>query len=164
MTKPSAQRHADQIGLFEEVEAWPVLAPTVLPRATDFNRFLATLMSEAIRSSGKSREQICALMTEMLGYEDGREMTVAQLNAYTAPSRDTHTISAGRLVVFVRATDAPWVWAELLKTEGLTVLEGKEAHLARAALYRKRAEEMMALADAEAAMAPSKLKLPRVRR
>jgi len=157
-------RHPDQADLFAEVELFPVLSPVDLPRAIDFNRWLANAMSEAIRRSGKSREAICTEMTQILGYEDGRDMTLAQLNAYTSAARDTHTISVVRFLAFVRAANAAWLWSDLLKPEGLTVLEGKEAHLARAALYRKQGEELIALAEAEAALAPSTVRVPRGRK
>lgn len=158
-----SKRHPDQTDLFEQVELFPVLAPTELPRAIDFNRWLAGAMSEAIRQSGRSREAICAEMTELLGYGDDREMTLAQLNAYTSAARDSHTISVVRFLTFVRATNAAWLWADLLKAEGLTVLQGTEAHLARAALYRKQGEELLARADAESAMAPTIVRVPRGR-
>jgi len=164
MGKAKAHKHPQQADLpFSEVEAYPVLEPTDLMRAIDFNRTLANAMSLAIRQSGKSRELIAALMTEMLGYEDDKEVTVAMVNAYTAASRDTHTISLVRFRAFVRATGATWLWALVLKEEGLTVLEGPEAHFARAAILQKQGEELLAAAAAELNLAPAKVRVPRGR-
>lgn len=156
-------RHPDQADLFEVREAYPVLAPTELARAIDFNRQLANAMSLAIRQSGKSRDQIAAEMTEVLGYEDENRVTVAMLNAYTSAARETHTISLVRFKAFVRVTAANWLWAEILRDEGLTILEGREAHLARAAILRKQGEQFLAAAEAELGLAPATVRVPRGR-
>lgn len=156
-------RDPNQADLFEVQEAYPVRAPQELTRAIDFNRQLANAMSLAIRKAGKSREQICAEMTEVLGYEDGREMSVSVLNAYTSASRETHTISLVRFKAFVRATGATWLWAEVLKDEGLTILEGPEAHFARASILQKQGEALLAAAKAELEMAPATVRVPRGR-
>lgn len=160
MAKP--RRHPDQADLFEVATLYPVRAPQSFPRALDFNRRIAMAMSEAIRQSSKSREAIAAEMTEILGYEDSA-VTLAQLNAYTACSRDTHTISLVRFVAFVRATGLVWLWDEVLRDEGLTVMEGEEVRLAHAGALRKQAEQLLAQADAALAAAPSKVRIPRGR-
>lgn len=158
-----ASKHPDQADLFDVREAYPVLAPQELMRALDFNRTLANAMSLAIRQSGKPRELIAAIMTELLDYEDGNTVTVAMLNAYTSAARETHNISLTRFRAFVRATGATWLWAEILSEEGLTVLEGAEAHFARASILRKQGEELLAAAQAELSMAPAQVRVPRGR-
>jgi hypothetical protein len=156
-------RHPDQADLFDVAEAYPVLAPRELTRALDFNRQLANAMALAIRQSGKARELIAAEMTEILGYEDSA-VTVAQLNAYTSAARETHTISLVRFKAFVRATGVAWLWAEVLRDEGLTILEGDEARLARASMLRKQGEQLLAAAEAELDLAPTTVRVPRGRR
>jgi hypothetical protein len=86
------------------------------------------------------------------------------LNAYTSAARETHTISLVRWKAFVRATGATWLWAEILRDEGLTILEGAEAHYARASILRKQGEELLAAAEAELGMAPAQVRIPRGRR
>jgi hypothetical protein len=157
-------RNPDQADLFEAQELFPVQAPATIRRALDFNRSIAMAMSEAIRTCGKTREAICAEMTELLGYDDGKEMTLAQLNAYTSAARETHTISLVRFVAFARVTDCTWLWEVVLHDEGLTVLEGKEAHFARAAIMRKQGEQLIAAAEAELHLAPSTVRVPRGRK
>lgn len=156
-------RHPDQVDLFEEPKLFPVRAPATLRKALDFNRMLANAMSEAIRLCRKSRLQIAADMTEILAYDD-HEITIAQLNAYTSQARETHTISLVRFIAFVRATGQPWLWDVVLHDEGLTLLEGEEAHLARAALLQKQGEELIAQAQAALQAAPSTVRVRRGRR
>ena len=124
--------------LFAATQLFPVHVPQDLPRAFDFNRTIANAMREAIRASGLSNDQVAARMTELLAYEEGG-VTGAQLYAYTAASRETHTISLVRFKAFVRATGAIWLWTIVLEGEGLTILEGKEALHAQASLMRKQA-------------------------
>lgn len=159
-----APRHPDQADLFDVREAYPVLAPTELTRAIDFNRQLALAMSLAIRQSGKTRDLIADEMTDMLGYEDGNAVTVPMINAYTSAARETHTISLVRFKAFVRATGATWLWAEILKDDGLTILEGPEAHFARASIYQMQGEKLLELAKAELSKAPAQVRVPRGRR
>jgi len=159
-----AKRDNRQADLFEVEELFPVRAPSALPRALDFNRLLSAAMSLAIKQSPKSRSEIAAEMTEILGYEAGGAVTESMVNAYTSQARETHTISLVRFLAFARATDASWLWHEVLKNEGLTVLEGKQAHYARAGLMRKQAEELMAQARAEEAAAPTEVRVPRGRK
>jgi len=156
-------RHANQADLFEVANLFPVMAPRTLPRALDFNRRLAGAMSEAIRECGRTREAICAEMTEILGYDDAT-VTVAQLNAYTSAARETHNISVVRLLAFARATGCVWLWDTVLHAEGLVILQGEEALHAQASLLRKQGQELMERADAALRAAPSKVRVPRGRR
>jgi len=155
------QRHPNQADLFEIQKVFEVRAPNKLTKALDFNRRISMAMSEAIRECGKSREAICAEMTDLLGYDDGKEMTVAQLNAYTSCARETHTISLVRFVAFARVTGCTWLYDVMLHDEGLTILEGEEAYLARASLLRKQAQELLAAADVALSAAPSTVRVPR---
>lgn len=164
MAKGARHRHPHQADLFEVQKVFEVRAPQQLTRALDFNQRIAMAMSEAIRECGKPRPEICAEMTGVLGYEDGKEMTVSQLNAYTACSRDTHTISLVRFVAFARVTGCTWLYDVMLHDEGLTILEGEEAHFARASILRKQAERLMAEADAALSAAPSTVRVPRGRK
>ena len=143
MAKARGDQHTND--LFDVERFFPVRAPADLPRALDFNRQIATAMSEAIRESGKPRTQVAAEMTELLGYVD-TEVTVAQLNAYTACSRESHTISLVRFKAFVRATGCCWLWEVMLEGEGLTLLQGEEALHAQAGLARKKGQDLLAQA------------------
>lgn len=156
------RRSPDQQDLFEVHELFPVRAPATLPRALDFNRRLANAMAEAIRQCGKCRESIAEAMTRILGYEDGA-VTVSMLNAYTSAARETHTISLVRFIAFVRATGCTWLWDEVLRDEGLTILQGPEALHAQASLLEKQGRELLERAEAARQAAPSIVRVPRGR-
>ncbi|MFN3858385.1 MAG: hypothetical protein ACK4RV_11625 [Caulobacter sp.] len=139
--------------LFSAERYFPVRAPEAMPRALDFNRQVAQAMARARTESGKSNEQLAAEMTDILGYQDSA-VTPSQLYAYTAPSRETHTISLVRFKAFVRATGCLWLWDVVLADEGLTLLQGAEARHAQASLMRKQATELAARARELEAAAP----------
>lgn len=143
--------------LFAVAHMFPVQAPSALPRALDFNRRVAVAMREAIRECGLSNDQVAARMTELLGYEEGA-VTGAQLYAYTAVSRETHTVSLVRFKAFVRATGCVWLWEVILEGEGLTLLEGEEALHAQASLLRKRGQAQIDEADRLASAAPVEIR------
>ncbi|MFN3513424.1 MAG: hypothetical protein ACK41C_10285 [Phenylobacterium sp.] len=130
---------------------FPVRAPSDLPRALDMKRAIAVAMGEALRTCGKGAAVVAAEMSELLGDD---EVTKAQLYAYTAESRTSHTISIVRWIAFVRATGCNWLWDFILKDEGLIVLEGEEAHLAEAALIEKQIEQLKRKARAHREAAP----------
>jgi hypothetical protein len=139
--------------LFDAETFFPVRAPAEMQPALDFNRTVAKAMARARTESGKSNEQLAAEMTEILGYQDSA-VTSAQLYAYTAESRETHTISLVRFKAFVRATGCLWLWDVVLKDEGLTILQGEEALHIQSALLRRQAEQMIARAKELERVAP----------
>ncbi len=130
---------------------FPVRTPKDLPRSLDMKREFAVIMGEAIRRSGKTAAEVAAEMTRILGDD---VVTTAQLNAYTAESRTSHTISIVRWIAFVRATGSNWPWDFILKNEGLIVLEGAEARLAEVTLLELRAKALLDQAKAVRAAAP----------
>lgn len=157
-----ARRHPDQSDLFEERETFQVQAPTDILRARDFNRRIAMAMSEAIRKCPLDRGEIARGMTLTLDYAEG-EVTEAMVNAYTSQARETHTISLVRFMAFVRATGASWLWDVVLHDEGLMILEGAEAYLARAALMQKQGEQLLAAASEALSKAPAQVRVRRGR-
>lgn len=162
MAKPP--RHPDQADLFEVREVYPVRAPQALTPAIDFNRQMSGAMSLAVKQSDKTREQIADEMTRLLGYEDENRITVALVNAWTSAAKDAHNIHLVRFRAFVRVTGANWLWQQVLDEDGLTVLEGPEAHFARAAILRKQGEQLLAEAHAELELAPAQVRVRRGRR
>jgi hypothetical protein len=150
--------------LFDVAHMFPVEAPRDMPRALDMKRQIARDMGRALRECGKTAEVVAAEMTELLGGEDEDLVTRAQLYAYTAESRTSHTISIVRWVAFVRATGCTWLWGSLLRDEGMIVLEGEEALLAQAAHADKMAQHYAEQAKVLRKRAPLQVKVPRTRR
>ena len=142
----------NQLNLFAPAETFPVRELVAMKPADDLKRQIAVMMGEAIRSCGKTAPQIAAEMTALLVNDT---VTTAQLNAYTAQSRLTHTISIVRWQAFVRATGCAWLWDFLIRDEGLLVLQGDEALLAEAMLLELRADQLKAKAKYLRAAAPT---------
>lgn len=140
--------------LFDVAQLFPVEAPRELVRAMDFNVGIACAMRQAIRESGLGNDGVAARMTTLLGYDDDRRITGAQLYAYTAGSRDTHNISLVRWKAFVRATGCLWLWDIVLDGEGLTLLQGEEAYHAQASLAEKQGRELLEQAKRLRQVAP----------
>lgn len=142
----------NQTDLFDRVEFFPVRTEQTRMGSNDLKRQVATMMGEAIRTCGMTTPQIAAEMSRLLRDE---VVTPAQLFAYTAESRTTHTISIVRWVAFIRATGCTWLWDFLIKEDGLLVLDGEEALLAEATLLELRGQRLIAQARQVRARAPS---------
>ena len=72
----------------------------------------------------------------------GRDLSADALYAYTAPSKPEHDIGITRFIAFVRATGATWLWDELVRDDGLVVLEGREAKLAQLGHLRQERQRL----------------------
>ncbi|MCX7586575.1 hypothetical protein [Phenylobacterium sp. 58.2.17] len=146
-------RGDDQTGdLFGDGSIFPVRKVAPMRSASEMKLDLATAMGMALRTCGDTGHVIAAKMSELLGDE---KVTTAQLYAYTAPSRSTHTISVVRFMAFVRATGCHWLLDHLIRDEGAIILHGEEALLAESAIKAKQARELMAQSKAALALAPS---------
>lgn len=117
-------------------ELFPLPEPVEAIRPIDLSLRIKTAMGRALKEAPDGAEVIAAKITAMTG----RELTADALYAYTAPSKPDHDMGIARFVAFVRATNAPWLWAMILRDDGLTVLEGREAHLARLGFMRQEAQ------------------------
>ena len=129
-----------QPDLFEERPYYPVRAPRPDVEPFDFASKVARTMSEALRRCSWPRDEVALRMSRFLG----GEVSKAMLDAYTAESKTTHQISLVRMRAFVRATEQWWVWDELLKDDGLTVLQGDEAVHAEIGRIEQEMEEAKA--------------------
>jgi hypothetical protein len=67
----------------------------------------------------------------------------ATLDAYTAESKP-HDPTLPRFKAFVKATGAMWLWDEVVRDDGLTILSGDEARLAEIALLQQEQRELAA--------------------
>lgn len=155
-------RGDDQTGdLFADGSIFPVRKVLPMRPASRLKLDLATAMGEALRVCGDTGHVIAAKMSELLGDD---QVTAAQLYAYTAPSRPSHTISLIRFKAFVRATGADWLWDHMLRDEGAIILRGDEALLAESAIMEKRGRALIARSKAALAMAPSTPEFRKARR
>lgn len=123
--------------LFTDHPLFPVRVPSDLPRAMDFRVRIAKAISKALKECPKSRAQIAAEASEILGDTLSENM----LNNYAAPSHDGHDISLTRFKAIARVTGQNWLWEVALEGEGLTLLEGKEAIYAQYGLAKRTEKE-----------------------
>jgi len=137
--------------LFEVAEVFPVATRRNLPQAIDFNVMLSQLISRALRETDIERPQIAAIMSDMLG----ESVSTNMLNAYAAPGRVDHNISLVRFLALTRATQQPWLWQEVLRDEGITILIGDEARLAQLGHAEAKMREMQANIRRLKGLAPS---------
>lgn len=148
-TKAQDRRQGE---FFAAEEMFPVRAPLAAFRPVDLSLRIKMAMSRALKECDDSAAIVAARITEMTG----REISVDALYAYTAASKPEHDMGVVRFIAFVRATGARWLWDELLRDDGLTVLEGREAILAEIGLaeqeqarwaHRKRAARHKLVAE-----------------
>jgi hypothetical protein len=71
-----------------------------IPGCYDISRSIRAIITDSLRQSPKSRHQVAARMSELLG----REITKAQLDAFSAESKENHRFPLEYLPAFVEAT------------------------------------------------------------
>ncbi len=147
--KPKGQDDS-QGDLFASVDLFPVRRPVDALRPVDLSLRIKTAMGRALKECPDSAAIVAARMSEMTG----REISADALYAYTAPSKPDHDMGVVRFVAFVRATGALWLWDELVRDDGLMVLQEREALFAQAGLLRaEQARITQKLKDIERSIA-----------
>ncbi len=140
------------IDLFETV--YPVRSAEPIS-SMSFDSKLRRAISKALKECPLSREEIAAKMAEIL---DCPNFSKAMLDAYSAESRNSHPISVIRLKALVQVTHATWIWDEILKDDGLMVMEGEEARLAQLGLAIQEKEKWSKVEKELRAKAPVKIR------
>lgn len=105
---------------------------------------------EAIRKSGKSREQIAEDMSRLTG----TEVTVRRLNAFTAESREDYRFPSELSRAFCVATGDFSLIRNMVEMTGMRVVSETEyemLRLGREYLRQKRANENVAMLEARLA-------------
>lgn len=129
--------NTDQIELFSTAVFEARAAKSI--NADQFSSFVARKMAQAAKESGLTRSEIGGRMAAYLGIS---KVTKAALDAYIAESKTDHNISLVRFAAFVHATGANWLWDEVVKPAGLTVLEGDEVRLAEIARLEQEQKQL----------------------
>lgn len=104
----------------------PYVAPTpraALPGALGFGAILRWLLSDAIKASPLSREEIAAHMSVLTG----QEITVHMINAWTAGSREGWRFPLEYTPAFEVATETHSITAWLADVRGGQLLVGRDA-------------------------------------
>jgi hypothetical protein len=119
MAKAKAQ--PEQLPFDFTVPAPP--APKTAPAAlAGLEQRVSETVGTMLASDGRRREVIAAEMTVLAGEEISRWM----LDAYSAPSRDTHNISFARMIVLATVTNRQDLLDPIMREGGMAVLVGEE--------------------------------------
>lgn len=102
--------------------AVPVPAAT-LPGALDYGLAVRRLLVDAIKASPLNATDIATSMSELVGHP----ITVHQLHAWTAPSRDGWRFPVEYLPAFEVAVETHGITSWLAATRGGKLLVGREA-------------------------------------
>jgi hypothetical protein len=87
---------------------------------------LRRALSNAIKKSGKSREQIAAEMEEVGGSDPDVPVSRAMLDAWTAPSRGSWRFPAIYLAAFIHVTGADNLLEQIVAQRGHMVLRAED--------------------------------------
>jgi len=108
----------------------PPPAPRQMAGSFNFSHALRHALAQALRDCPYSRAEVAAHMTELVfGDADLGEITVAQLNAWTACSKAEWRFPAEYLPAFVKATGAVWLVDWMAQRCGCRALRGEQAVL-----------------------------------
>jgi hypothetical protein len=113
------------------------------PNSCDDDSLVRGLISDSIRKSPKSRAQIVEAMSHLLG----QEVTEAQLNAFTAPSKAGHRWPSAWDRAFCVATGDYRLLVRKAELAGFRVIDEQEyqyLQLGKTYIEQKRAAENMA--------------------
>ncbi len=110
-------------------------APTLTEGSLDYSVELAHALSGALKQSPKSRYEIAARMSELVG----REITKTMLDAWTAESKSEWRFPFEYAAAFEVASGTTCLQALLCRKRGSRILEGEEA--LQAELGRLECEE-----------------------
>ena len=97
--------------------------PAEQVRAASLDQRLCKAMSLALKESAWSRETIASRMSEFLG----ERVSMAMLNAYVSPARDTHQISVVRFAALVHVTQDRRLLELLAELFGWSVVDERYA-------------------------------------
>ncbi|TAK47735.1 MAG: hypothetical protein EPO23_10200 [Xanthobacteraceae bacterium] len=101
-------------------------APAPTGGSLDYSVELAHALSEALKKSPKSRYEIAARMSELVGHEIGK----ATLDAWTAESKTGWRFPFEYAAAFEAACETTCLQELLCRKRGSRILEGEEALLA----------------------------------
>jgi hypothetical protein len=155
MAPKRKSRNPDQGDLFDRATLYPVRERVERPRALDLSLSIKTELGRALKECPLNAFEVAAKMSELLCSDITRDA----LYSYTAPSKPEHEISLLRFIAFVRVTGATWLWDVLVEPDGLLVVEGREAHLARLGHLEQERQQI----DAEIGQIKRELKAEPVR-
>lgn len=117
--------------------------PKPTPGSLDFDQELRNLLTRFMKASRFSRAEIAARMTDLVFGDAGDgEITKAQLDSWTAPSRSDWRFPACYLPAFVIAVDAYELLGAIADKCRCRVLVGKEVLDAELGQIQRQKQEL----------------------
>lgn len=143
------RRDTNTPDLFRDFTPPPVVAryDADRVRAATMTMRVARAVSEALKTSGRSRDVIAHLMSEWLG----ETVQPSMLDAYASAAREKHNIPAHRLIALAAVTQDARLINALLTDTGLIAVDAKYEALIRREMAkeaRDRLDREIAAADA----------------
>lgn len=135
-----------QSNLFEQYD-------NVAPGSINDAAMVRAILTDSIKKSGKSRDEIAEIMSGLTG----TEVTVRRLNAFTAESREDFRFPIELARAFCMATRDFALLRHLIEAAGFRVVTKTEFDVLRLGheyLTHKRSAENMALLEARLTGAP----------
>lgn len=120
----------------------------IVPGSFNDETIVRSLVTEAIRLCGKSREQIADEMTVMVG----EKITLRMLNSYTSAAAEQHRFPQQYARAFCAATGDSRLLRCIAERAGLHIISGDDLKLlalGRQILTQKRAARQIALLETE---------------
>ncbi|ENN94043.1 hypothetical protein BVtw_14500 [Bartonella vinsonii subsp. berkhoffii str. Tweed] len=128
-----------QLDFFQQ-PVFPCREPVAQIDLERFRSHMKRAMARALRECRVERSVVAERMAHYLGIGC---LSKASLDAYVAESKQVD-ISLPRFKAFVRATEAFWLWDEVVREDGLLLLQGDEARLAEIARLQQEQREIAA--------------------
>lgn len=136
MGKRKAKPNPDQLGFVFD----PPAAASMPGELAGLERQVSMGVSDILHEDPRSREEIAAKMSELLGEDVSRSM----LDAYSSPAREDHKVPFSRFVALVSVCNRHDVLDRLVRKIGAGVLVGAELHTARIGDIDRRIEQLRA--------------------
>ena len=115
-------------------------APAIVPGALDVSKEIRGLLSDILKKAPKSRFEVAARMSELLG----REVTKYQLDSWTAESRNKWRFPLEYVIALEVACETHDITAWLAQKRGCKLLIGEDALLAELGKIESMEQELRA--------------------
>lgn len=129
-----AKPHPGQLGFLFEAP----LPATAAASLAGLERRISQMVGVMLNSDGRTRHEIAAKVTELLG----EDVTKMMLDAYASEARDQHKVPASRLLAIVAVTNRHDLLDPLMREIGAAVLVGEEVQTARLGHIERQIAEL----------------------
>jgi hypothetical protein len=110
------------------------------PASMDYDKEIRHLLSAALKQTKKTRYEICARMSELIGHE----ITISMLNAWTAESREGWRFPLAYATPFEIACDTFVLTEHQARNRGCKVYAGDEVRQAEIGRLESQMDELSA--------------------